>query len=79
MVYGIGFSIASTDLVVDLFKMINPAIPATRELSKMLIFEFWMISRFSTATNVMKIDMVNPIPPRKPAPMICFQVTSLGN
>lgn len=62
-----------------MLKMRKPATPATSELSKMLIFELWTIAALSKAKTVIKIDIVNPIPPKKPAAMICFQSTSSGN
>ena len=49
------------------------------ELSKMLILELWTISGLSKARIVIKIDIVNPIPLKKPAAMMCFQFTSPGN
>ena len=33
----------------------------------------------SNESAEMKMAMVNPMPPKKPAPMICFADTSLGN
>ena len=66
-------------LAVCLLKIRKPTVPAAREPSKMLIFELWTISGLPKANNVMKMDMVNPIPPRKPAPMICLHDTSPGN
>jgi len=50
-------------LVVCLFKIRKPTAPATKELSKMLIFEPCTISALSKAKNVVKNDIVNPIPP----------------
>ena len=66
-------------LDADLFRITKPVAPAKSELSKMLIFALWMMSGLLKANNVMKIDIVNPMPPRKPAPTICCQATSVGN
>ena len=66
-------------LVVPLLKIIKPTAPATSELIKMLIFELWTILGSPKASKVMKMDMVNPMPPKKPAPIMCFQVRSAGN
>jgi len=66
-------------LTVFLFKIRKPTVPAIIEPSKILIFELWIISGLPKANNVMKMDMVNPMPPRKPAPMICLQNKSPGN
>ena len=38
-----------------------------------------MISGSSKASNVMKMDMVKPMPPKNPAPTICLQEISLDN
>jgi hypothetical protein len=66
-------------LAVHLFKIIKPAVPARSELSKTTVLELRIISGSLKAKSLMKIDMVNPIPLKKPAPTICFQDTSLGN
>lgn len=66
-------------LVGSLFKIRKPTIAAASEPSKILIFALCMISELSKAKIVTKMDIVNPIPPRKPAPIICFQDTSLGS
>jgi hypothetical protein len=60
-------------------KIRKPVVPAIMELRKTAILETWIISGSAKAKSVMKTDMVKPIPPRKPAPMICFQDISLGN
>ena len=44
----------------------------------MLSLEVSMISGLSKASSVMKIDMVKPMPPRNPAPMICLHETLSG-
>ena len=62
-----------------LYKMRKPTVPATSELSIMLTFALWTRSGWSNANNVMKIDIVKPMPPRKHTPRICFHETSLGN
>ena len=62
-----------------LFKIREPTVAAAIELRIMLIFELWIISGLPKASSVIKMDIVNPMPPRKPAPIICFQDTSLGN
>ena len=41
--------------------------------------ELLIIILSSKASNVINIDIVKPIPPKKPAPIIIFQFKSLGN
>ena len=53
-------------------------LPASSEAIKMAILEWLMTSLSSKASRVMKIDMVNPIPPKNPAPIIFFHFRSLG-
>ena len=45
----------------------------------MVIFELFCSSKSSKANNVMNMDMVNPMPPKKPTPTIDFQFKSLGS
>lgn len=59
------------------FKITNPITPETKEANKIINLALLMISWFLNANNVMKIDMVKPIPPKTPAPKILFQFNSL--
>ena len=53
-------------------------IPAKNEAVRIAIFELVMISSLLNARSVMKIDIVKPIPPKKPAPTIFFHFKSDG-
>src|SRR5215831_4363788 len=71
-------SVAS-DLLKNLSHRI-PTAPAVNEARRMAIFEALMISVFpAKARLVMKIHMVNPIPPRIPGPTICDHRKPTGN
>ena len=61
-----------------LFKYIKPIIPATKEETKIIILELSMCSPSEKARRVMNIDMVNPIPPKNPTPIMAFQLMSSG-
>lgn len=45
----------------------------------MVIFESFCSSKSSKANNVIKIDMVKPMPPKNPTPIIDFQFKSSGS
>ncbi len=61
------------------FKKRKPIKPAINEESKIMNFALLIKVLSSKASKVMKIDMVNPIPPRNPTPMTVFQVKSFGS
>lgn len=48
-------------------------IPAIREEIRMTGLVLLIKVSWSKASRVIKIDMVNPIPPKKPVPMMVFQ------
>ena len=54
-------------------------IAAIIEAIRMVIFELFCNSKSSKANNVMNMDMVNPMPPKKPTPIIDFQFKSCGS
>ena len=57
----------------------KPVAPAIREAIRIAIFEAFVVSIFPiNARLAMKIDIVNPTPPRIPAPEICRQFKSDG-
>ncbi len=60
----------------DTFNVINPIIPAIKEESKIVNFELLIMVSSSKAKSVMKMDMVKPIPAKKPTPRIDFQLIS---
>ena len=45
----------------------------------MMNLALFMIFKSSKASRVIKIDMVNPIPPKNPTPRIYFQFKSSGS
>ena len=49
------------------------------EAMRMVIFELFCSSKSSKANNVMNMDMVNPMPPKNPIPIIDFQFKSCGS
>ena len=57
----------------------KPIVPAISEERRIAIFELLTMSVLSKASRVMKIDIVKPIPPKKPAPIIFFHFKSVGN
>ena len=59
-------------------RTINPIIPAINEAIRIAIFELFTMSSLSNARRVTKIDIVKPIPPKKPAPIIFFHFKSDG-
>ena len=61
------------------FKNTNPKTPATNEESKIINLALLITASLSKANKVIKIDIVNPIPPKKPTPKTDFQFISLGN
>ena len=54
-------------------RKIKPIVPAISEAIRIAIFELFTMSALSNTRSVMKIDIVKPIPPKKPAPII-FQI-----
>lgn len=61
------------------FKVTKPRLPANNEDIKMISFALFIINSLSKANNVIKIDIVKPIPPKSPTPNIDFQFNSEGN
>lgn len=61
------------------FKLKKPIIPAVNEESRMMNFALLIIVASSKANKVTKIDIVKPIPPKKPTPIIDFQFKSPGS
>ena len=59
-------------------RKINPIVPAINEANRIAIFELVTMSSFSNARSVTKIDIVKPMPPKKPAPTIFFHFKSDG-
>ena len=56
----------------------NPIKPEIKEPINIINFEFVIIWWSSNAKSVTKMDMVKPIPPRNPIPIIFFQFKSSG-
>ena len=54
-------------------------IPETSDASKMDIFDSVIITGSSYARNVIKIDIVKPMPAKNPIPKICFHFKPNGN
>ena len=54
-------------------------VPAIKEDIRIVIFVPVMISLSLKAKSAIKIDIVNPMPPKNPAPKICFHFKSDGN
>ena len=61
------------------FNIVNPNIPATKDESNIMNFALLMMVWSSKASKVMKIDIVNPMPPKNPTPTTDFQVRSSGS
>lgn len=61
------------------FRMMNPAIPETREAMSIAIFEILIKTGSVKARSVMKMDIVNPIPPSNPAPSITLHFKPCGS
>ena len=61
------------------FKLTNPITPATNDEIKITNFALLIIVSLSKARSVIKIDIVNPMPPKKPTPKIDFQFMSSGS
>ena len=61
------------------FKTKKPKSPAINEEIKIINFELFIIVSLSKASKVIKIDIVNPIPPKSPTPKIAFQFKSFGS
>ena len=57
----------------------KPKIMDIKDPIKTAIFEILIADRSSKASVAIKIDMVNPIPANKPAPIICRQELRLGS
>lgn len=55
-----------------------PKIAATVDEAKMTNLVLFIIFTSSNASNVIKMDIVNPIPANVPTPKMCFQFKSLG-
>ena len=62
-----------------IFKNTNPKTPAINEESRIINLALFITVSFSKANKVIKIDIVKPIPPKKPTPNTDFQLISLGN
>jgi hypothetical protein len=52
--------------------------PEIKEAIKIIIFELLITKLLLNANSVMKIDMVNPMPPRKPTAESLLQLIPLG-
>ena len=61
------------------FKLINPTSPAINDEIKITNFALLIMVSLSKARSVTKIDIVNPIPPKKPTPKIDLQFKSPGS
>jgi len=57
----------------------NPIIPDNKDATRIINLALFITVTLSKANNVMKIDIVNPIPAKKPTPIIFFQFKSSGN
>src|SRR3972149_4534701 len=57
----------------------SPMAPDARDPKMMASFELCEMSVSPKARMVMKMDMVKPMPPRKPAPSKSLQSVSSGN
>lgn len=57
----------------------KPKTPAVKEAIKITNFELLMIVWSSKARSVIKIDIVNPIPPKSPTPKMDFQLSLFGS
>jgi len=64
--------------IVDIFRR-SEFVPEIVEAINTAIFASVIISGWSYASSVIKIDMVNPIPPKKPTPNTCFHFRSCGS
>jgi hypothetical protein len=60
------------------FRRKNPLIPEITEAARMANLELLMIVLSLKARRVMKIDIVNPMPAKRPVPVICFQLIFWG-
>ena len=61
------------------FKNVKPIIPAISEEIRITNLALLIIASSSKANKVIKIDIVKPIPAKKPTPIIDFQFRSTGN
>ena len=61
------------------FKLTNPIIPAIKEESRMMNFALLITVTSSKAKRVTKMDIVKPIPPKKPTPITDFQFRPSGS
>ena len=73
-----GFYSSITGVFNVKFKRTNPIVPATNEPIKIAILEVLIITGMLYARRSMKIDIVNPMPPKKPIPRIYTHFTSAG-
>ena len=63
----------------EAFNVKKPIMPATNELNKIINLALLIIVALSNASSVMKMDMVNPIPPKIPTLKMFFQFRSAGS
>ena len=66
-------------LLMLFFNQINPIMPETNDATSIINLALLIKSLSSKAIKVMKMDMVNPIPPKNPIPNNEFQFMSSGN
>ena len=57
----------------------NPVTAAMADVSRMLIFPMSVMTGSVNARLLMKMDMVNPMPPRSPIAATCPHVTPSGS
>ncbi len=56
-----------------------PITPAESDAIRVSSFVLLIIKLSENAKSAMKMDMVNPIPPKNPTLIICFHFMSEGN
>ena len=61
------------------FKPTNPMSPVINDEIKITNFALLIMVSLSKARSVIKIDIVNPMPPKNPTPIIDFQFKSSGS
>jgi len=59
-------------------KIANPIIPEIIEATSMASFAVVCVCKSEKESSAIKIDMVNPIPAKNPAPIICLAVQFVG-
>jgi len=59
-------------------KIANPIIPEIIEATSMASFAVVCVCKSEKESSAIKIDMVNPIPAKNPAPIICLAVQCVG-